>query len=274
MTTIQAIVLGIIQGLTEFLPISSSGHLVIFPFFMNWHPPEKEMFIFNVLVQMGTLVAVIIYFYKDLLAIITDFFRNLFKGTPFATKNARTGWLLIIATIPAGMAGIFLKDLVEKTFGSPLFVGIALIVTAVLMILAEKVNLKIKKGYDITLIDALIIGLFQSLAIFPGLSRSGLTISGGMTRHIKRKPAARFSFLMSIPIMLAAGALSGYQMVTQVPNLGDFLPVMIIGFLTSMIVGYVAIRWLLKFLSNHSLTYFSIYCFLIGTLTIVISQVR
>ena len=269
MTIFQAIILGIIQGLTEFLPVSSSGHLVILPHFLNWNLPEKEAFIFDVLVQLGTLVAVIFYFRKDLFAILSDFFKDLFKGKPFASLNARLGWLIIAATIPAGLAGLFLQDVVEKTFSSPLFAGIALLFTALLMLLAERLSLKIGEIEDITLWDALIIGLFQALAIFPGISRSGSTISAGMLRSKKRPAAARFSFLISIPIMLAAGSLSTYQLVTEVPNLGDFIPVMVIGFIIAMVVGYLAIRWLIKFLSNHSLVYFSIYCFIIGSITIL-----
>lgn len=270
MTVIQAIVLGIIQGLTEFLPISSSGHLVILPFFLNWQLPAKEMFVFNVLVQIGTLVAVIFYFRKDLAGIIIDFISQLVAGTPFATHDARMGWLLIAATIPAGLAGIFLQDIVEEAFSSPLLAGIALLVTAVLMFLAERFSMKIGDAKDITLLDAVIMGLMQSLALFPGISRSGSTISGGMLRHLQREAAGKFSFLMSIPIMLAAGGLSTYQMVTEVPNLAEFLPVMAIGFLTAMVVGYLAIRWLLRFLVNHSLVYFSIYCTLLGLVTIFV----
>ncbi|MFW5713261.1 MAG: undecaprenyl-diphosphatase UppP [Brevefilum sp.] len=270
MTIFQAILLGILQGLTEFLPISSSGHLVILPFFLNWRLPQKEMFIFNVLVQNGTLVAVILYFWQDIWRIIKGFFRQLFQGTPFASHEARLGWLLIAASIPAGLAGLFLQDLVERTFSSPLVAGIALIVTAILLIIGEKVSLNLGDAHDITLVDALIMGLMQSLALFPGISRSGATISGGMMRHLKRESAARFSFLMAVPIMLAAGGLSTYQMFTEVSDLGVFLPLMAVGFITAMIVGYIAIRWLLRFLVNHALYYFSIYCFLLGGATILI----
>ena len=271
MTFLQAIILGILQGLTEFLPISSSGHLVILPFFLNWQLPEKEMFLFNVLVQVGTIVAVIIYFWKDLIAIITDFFKQLFSGTPFATTNARLGWLLIVATIPAGLAGLFLQDLVEASFTSPLFAGIALMVTAILMILGEIISHRIGGTEDITLQEALFMGVMQSLALFPGISRSGATISGGMMRHLRREAAGKFSFLMAVPIMLAAGGLSTYQMVTEVPDLMSFLPIMAIGFITALVVGYIAIRWLLRFLVKNSLIYFSIYCIMLGIATILVS---
>ncbi|MDY6867495.1 MAG: undecaprenyl-diphosphatase UppP [Chloroflexota bacterium] len=271
MTILQAILLGVIQGITEFLPISSSGHLVILPFFLNWNLREKEMFIFDVLVQLGTLVAVIIYFRRELIAIAKDFFKQLFKGTPFASHEARLGWLLILATIPAGLAGLLFQDVVENAFSSPLFSGIALLITAVLLFLGERISQNIGDIKDITVFKALIMGLMQSLALFPGISRSGATISGGMMCHLKRESAGRFSFLMSIPIMLAAGALSTYQMITEVSNLTQFVPTMIIGFLSAMIVGYIAIRWLLRFLVNHSMVYFSVYCALLGGVTILIS---
>ncbi len=274
MTIIQAILLGIIQGITEFLPISSSGHLVILPFFLNWQLPEKETFIFNVLVQIGTLVAVVFYFRKDLALIIADFFKQLLAKTPFATHAARVGWLLIAATIPAGLAGVFFADVVEEAFGSPLVAGVALLVTAGMMLLAEHVSQNIGGEQDITFLTALSMGVMQILAMLPGVSRSGATISGGMLRHLRRDAAGKFSFLMSIPIMLAAGGLSAYQMVTEVPDLGAFLPIMAVGFLTAMVVGYIAIRWLLKFLVSHSLAYFSAYCALLGSLTIVLWVVK
>ena len=270
MSIFQAIVLGIIQGLTEFLPISSSGHLVILPFFLNWQLPQKEAFIFNVLVQIGTLVAVLITFRKELRDILVGFFQQLGKGTPFATPEARMGWLLIVATIPAGLAGLFLKDVVEQTFSSPLFAGIALLVTGLIMVIAERVNLRIKESTDITLLDALVMGGMQALALFPGISRSGATIAGGMMRHIHRKDSGNFSFLMSIPIMIAAGGLSTYEMLTEVTNLSEFLPIMAVGFITAGVVGYLAIRWLLTFIKSHSLVYFSAYCFVLGAVTILL----
>ena len=274
MSTIQAVFLGIIQGITEFLPISSSAHLVLFPFFLNWNLPEKELFIFNVLVQMGTLVAVIFYFRKELSLLIADFVKQLFAGKPFSTLNAKTAWLLIAATIPAGLAGLLLSDLVEDAFGSPLFSGIALLITAVLLILAEKISQRTGDDNDINFVTALWMGTAQILAIFPGISRSGSTISGGMFRHLRRESAAKFSFLMSIPIMLGAGGYSVYKMVKEISNLGSFLPIIAVGFLTSLVVGYISISWLLKFLKKHSLAYFSIYCFALGGLTIFIWVMR
>ena len=270
MSIFQAIILGIVQGLTEFLPISSSAHLVLVPYFLNWQLPEKEMFVFDVLVQLGTLVAVIFYFRKELAAIIGGFFKQLFAGKPFATHEARLGWLLILATIPAGLVGLLLQDQVEQTFASPLFTGLALLVTALLMFIGERVSQKVGDLEDVTFLTALVMGLMQALALFPGISRSGATISGGMFRHLKRESAGKFSFLMSVPVMLAAGALSTHTMVTEVPNLASFLPIMAIGFITAMVVGYFSIRWLLQFLNQHPLTTFSVYCAALGGITILV----
>lgn len=269
MSIFHAIILGIVQGLTEFLPISSSAHLVLTPWLLNWNLPEKQLFVFDVLVQLGTLVVVIIVFWRDLVAIFSAFFKQLFAGKPFATHEARLGWLLIVATIPAGLAGLFLNDIVGQAFSSPLVVGVALLITAGLMVLAEVVSKKIGDLNDVTLGTAIFMGLMQALALFPGISRSGSTISGGMLRNLDRESAGRFSFMMSIPIMLAAGGLSTYQMVTEVPNLGEFLPVMAVGFVTAMVVGYLSIRWLLRFLVSHSLVWFAAYCALLGGMVIV-----
>jgi undecaprenyl-diphosphatase len=274
MTIIQAIILGIVQGLTEFLPISSSGHLVALPYILNWDLPADQMFVFDILVQVGTLAAVIVYFWKDLVAIIKAFFQGIFSGKPFASHEARLGWMLIVATIPAGLAALFLKDLVEQAFSSPLATGIALLVTALMMWIGERVSKKMGDLDGINFGTALVMGLMQILALFPGVSRSGSTMSGGLFRNLKRESAGKFSFLMSIPIMLAAGVYSTYQMVTEVPDVMSFLPIMAVGFLTAAIVGYLSIRWLLKFLVNHSLATFSIYCAALGSFLILMSWLR
>jgi undecaprenyl-diphosphatase len=272
MNILQAIVLGIIQGLTEFLPISSSAHLIIFSYFLDWEIPSLT---FNVLVQIGTLGAVIFYFRRDLYHIAKSFVKQLLRRAPFATHEARLGWLLILATIPAGVIGFVFKSDIEGVFASPLFAGIALIVTAILMLLAEKFSFQIGDINDIKFPDALVMGLMQALAIFPGISRSGATISGGMFLHLKRKDAGRFSFLMSIPIMLAAGVLETYEMITTttMPDFVSFIIPMAAGFFTALIVGYVAIRWLLNFIVTHSLRWFSLYCLILGSITIVLTWI-
>ena len=273
MTILQAILLGIIQGITEFLPISSSAHLVLVPFLLNWKLAEKEAFVFDVLVQMGTLIAVIIYFRKDLVAIIKAFVQGIIKREPFKDYDSRSGWLIILATIPAGLIGMLFKDKIEASFGNVVMVAIMLLITAGLMFAAERLGKKTRSGESLSWLDTLVMGLFQAAAVFPGISRSGATISGGLLRQLERKTAARFSFLMSIPIMAAAGLLSVFDLL-ELPNLSSFLPVMSVGFITAEVVGYLAIAWLMKFLTKKPLWYFSIYCVVIAVVTLIVNYVR
>lgn len=270
MTVVQSILLGVIQGLTEFLPISSSGHLVIVPYLLGWQIPATDAFIFDVLVQMATLVAVIVYFWNDLIAIAKALFLGLKNKSPMNTPLARLGWNLILATIPAGIIGLLLKDTVKNTFSNPKLTALALFLTATLLVIAERVGKRDRKLEQLDWKDALWIGFLQVLAIFPGVSRSGATIAGGMTRDLGRPSAARFSFLMSIPIMLAAGMSATYDLI-QNSNAMEILPTFIPGFISAAVVGYLAIRWLLRFLVGHSLYIFAGYCTVMGLLVIVSS---
>jgi undecaprenyl-diphosphatase len=272
MTILQAVILGIVQGLTEFLPVSSSAHLVLVPYFLGWHIPQEQVFPFDVLVQVGTLLAVIIYFRKDLYMIIKAMVSSLAKGKPFEVGVNRLGWLIILASVPAGVVGILLKDTVEKSFQSPLITGLFLLGTAILLVAAEYFKHSERDLDDIGTRDSLWIGITQALSIFPGISRSGATISGGMSRHIRRESAARFSFLMAVPIMAAAGLLSILDLLS-LPNLQDFLPVMAIGLITSFVIGYLAIHWLLGYLKSHSLRPFALYCFSLGAIAIILNYV-
>jgi undecaprenyl-diphosphatase len=273
MSLLEAIILGIVQGLTEFLPVSSSAHLVLVPFLMGWSLPEDQVFVFDVLVQLGTLLAVIVYFWKDLLAIITGFVRALLRGQPFGDPSARMGWYLILATIPAGLFGVLVKDQVEAAFSSPPLTAVFLFVTASLLIFSERMGKRTRGLDQINWKDALWIGTAQALSVFPGISRSGSTIAGGISRDLERPAAARFAFLMSIPIMLAAGLLAALDL-AEVPNLGNFLPLIAAGFITSSVVGYLAIRWLLSYLMRHSLNAFAYYCIAIATLTLIVYALR
>lgn len=270
MTLIQSILLGIIQGLTEFLPISSSGHLVIIPKLLGWQIPAQEAFIFDVLVQVATLLAVITYFWQELLTIIKAFITGILRRTPFEDPFSRLGWYLILATIPAGVIGLTIKNLVEQAFNSLAAAGFFLLITAGLLFLAERLGNRNRKIDSLNWVDAIWIGLFQALAIFPGVSRSGSTITGAMIRGLERPSSARFSFLMSIPIMLAAGLSASLDLV-GIPNLTGILPIFIPGFITAAVVGYISIRWLIGYLTHHSLTVFSVYCVLVGLLAIIVS---
>lgn len=273
MTLFQSIILGIVQGLTEFIPVSSSAHLVLVPYWLGWNFPIEQVFVFDVLVQLGTLLAVIVYFWHDLVTIFGAALRGLAKGKLFDDPDARLGWLVVLATIPAGIAGILLKKTVGNAFISPMLTATLLLGTSVLLILAEIFGRQRSDLKELTPMDAVIIGFFQAISIFPGISRSGATITGGLVRKLDRTSAARFSFLMSIPIMIAAGGYSAFDLLA-VPNLASFLPILAAGFIAAAIVGFLSIKWLLGFLRNHSLYIFAVYCAMIWLATFVIYQIR
>lgn len=273
MSIIQSIILGIIQGLTEFLPISSSGHLVLVPFIFDWNLDPELVFLFDVLVQIGTLLAVLIYYRGRLVDIARAFIHGITIREPFREFDSRLGWYLILATIPAIIVGLVINGLVEKAFNSPSAVGLFLFVTAGLLLVAERFGKQSKVLPQINAKDAIWIGFSQVLSIFPGVSRSGATITGGMLRGLDRKDAADFSFLMSIPVMIGAGVFSLVKL-SQAPELFTYIPQLLIGFFVSAIVGYLSIAWLLNFLKKQSLKWFSLYCGLLGILVLGIGYVR
>ncbi|MBV6396364.1 MAG: Undecaprenyl-diphosphatase [Anaerolineales bacterium] len=265
MNLFQSILLGILQGLTEFIPVSSTAHLLIGQTLLDI-PASDAMFSFLVIVQLGTLVSLFAFYWKDLLAI--------FKATlnfRHSTAERNLGFCIVIATIPALLAGYLLKDAVETLFQQPMLeAGIRLITAAALLALAEWLTKKNRNLDSLTWLDALFVGAMQVIAVFPGASRSGATISGGMFRGFDRPSAARFAFLLSAPVMLAAG---GYELldVIQTPNIAAFLPLLAAGFVTAAIVGWFAIKWLIGYLSKHSLYIFAVYCAVIGTAALVAS---
>ncbi len=268
MTIIQAIILGIIQGITEFLPISSSAHLVIVPFLFKWDLPEQQVFPFDVLVQVGTLAAVIIYFRKDIWRLVAGFIQSCVKRQ-WDDAQFRLGINLILASIPAGILGLALNDFIESLFHQAGVSGIFLLVTALFLFIAERLGKRQKSMEGISKVDALLVGFAQAFAMLPGISRSGATIATGMLRNLKRDDAARFSFLMSIPVMFMAGLLSSLDLL-QMPEVGTFLPVMLVGFFVAGVVGYLAIHWLIQYLRTKPLYLFSIYCAVVGIVIVVL----
>jgi undecaprenyl-diphosphatase len=267
MNFFHAFLLGFIQGLTEFIPVSSTAHLLIGQNLLGI-PSSDAMFSFLVIVQLGTIVSLVVYFWKDLLRLVRAFFAR-----PFSTLENKLGWYIIIATIPALLAGYLLKTAVETLFKTPLLeAAIRLLITAALLVLAEWFE-KHSRGLEkMTWLDALLIGFAQVIAIFPGASRSGTTISAGMALGLERKSAARFAFLMSIPVMLAAG---GYQLldVIKMPNLSNFLVPLAVGFVIAAIVGWFAVKWLLGYLHRHSLFIFAAYCAIVGSTCLVFALI-
>jgi undecaprenyl-diphosphatase len=263
MTPLQALILGIIQGATEFLPISSSGHLVLVPWLLNWDLDPATAFIFNVLVQWGTILAVILYFRRELLSMITAVLRGISRRRPFEGTDARLAWLILLASVPAAVLGLLLKPAIVKAFDSPLAVSFFLLVTAGLLFISERLHRADKPMKALNWVDSLWIGLAQALALFPGISRSGSTIAGGLLRSLKREDAARFSFLLAIPTMLGAGTIALLDL-SSIPDPGSQLLSLFIGFASAAIVGMATIHWLLSYLRRHSLDIFAIYCTVVG----------
>ena len=264
MNLFDAFLLGIIQGLTEFIPVSSTAHLLIGQQVLNIASNDL-VFAFLVIIQIGTLLSLLVLFWKDLFSLAKAFFAQ-----PFSTPENKLAWNIIFATIPAALIGFLLRDMIEGLFSWPLLqASIRLFSAAILLSLAEWLGKRVRQLESMGPLDAVIIGCFQIIAVFPGASRSGTTISGGMFRGFDRPSAARFAFLMSIPIMLAAG---GYQMinVAHLPGLTRFLPALAVGFTTAAIVGWFAVRWLLHYLAGHSLYVFSAYCAIVGTVVLIL----
>jgi undecaprenyl-diphosphatase len=273
MTIFSSFILGILQGLTEVIPVSSTAHLLIAEHLLRIPPADPALFSYNVLIELGTTIALIVYFWKDLWMIIKAVIRGLVQRKPFEDFKARLGWLIVLATIPALLAGLLLKQAVEKLFTNPLLESaIRLLITAVVLGLVEWLGKRNRKLDSINWLDALFFGVAQVLSVFPGASRSGTTMAGGMTRGFDRPSAARFAFLMSAPVMLAAGGYESLDLL-KMPNLGSFLPLLVVGFVVAAIIGWLSIKWLLSYLNNHSFYIFAIYCAVIGVACLVIALI-
>lgn len=273
MSILQAIVLGIVQGATEFLPISSSAHLVLTPWVLNWTIDDEISLAFNALVQVGTIVAVFAYFWDDLWRLARAAIEGLLKREPFGTTDARLAWLVVLATVPGVVFGVLAADLIEAAFESPVGVSAILLANAALLTVAERIGSRTRPLDATDWRDALLMGVFQALAIFPGISRSGSTIVGGMLRGLTRPAAARFSFFMSVPILIGAGVFTGADLVAA-GNLLAYLDVLVIGFVAAAIVGYLSIHWLLRYVANNPLYPFAVYCAVLGIGGLVFSVVR
>jgi undecaprenyl-diphosphatase len=274
---LDAAFLGLIQGLTEFLPISSTGHLTLAGKLLNLiseeHPEHWTAFI--AVIQLGTLLAVLIYFFNDLIAIVRDFINeNLINRKKFISQNlnSKLGWLIIVGTIPIVIIGLLFKDQIEGAFTKNLYViSSSLIILALILFLAEKISRFKKDISDVTVFDSIMIGIAQAVSLIPGSSRSGTTITAGLFLGLKRDVAARFSFLLSVPAVLASGLLQLYEALSFINN--EMILNMIIATIVSAVSGYIAIDFLIKFLKKNSTMVFIIYRIILGvSILILISQ--
>lgn len=274
MSIIEAIVLGIVQGITEFLPISSTGHLTLAGKFMGLisdkNPEHWTSFI--AVIQLGTMISIFVYFWKDLWNIFIEFLQNNFqKRLKYSEQslNSKLGWMIIAGTIPIVVVGLLFKDMIEGALTKNLYViSGSLIVLAIILAIAEK-TAKFKKDIkDVTMLDSILIGLAQAVALIPGSSRSGTTITGGLFLGLKRDVAARFSFLLSVPAILASGLLQLKESLAFINY--DLALNLIVATVVSGISGYLAIDFLLKFLKKNSTFVFIFYRIALGVLILVL----
>ena len=268
MSLFEAIILGIAQGLTEFLPISSTAHLRIVPALAGWQDPGAA---FTAIVQIGTLIAVLIYFFRDIVTISGAVIKGLMNASPLGTPDAKMGWMIAAGTIPIVVFGLLFKTEIETSLRSLYWISAALITLAIILSLAEwLIKKRIAKGIepksmsDIRWKEALIIGLVQSIALIPGSSRSGVTITGGLFMNLSRETAARFSFLLSLPAVFAAGIYQLYKSWGSLMASTNDLVNLIVATLVAGIVGYASIAFLITFLKQHSTAVFIIYRIALG----------
>jgi len=263
MSILQIVVLGIVQGLTEFLPVSSSAHLVLVPYFTHWKDQGLE---FDVALHVGSLVAVLIYFRQDLLAMSKAWFASVFKQQH--SQESRLAWGILFATLPAGLIGLAFNDMVEHNLRLPLVVAGTTLFYGALLGVADWAGKRERGEYSLSWKEMLLIGCAQALALIPGTSRSGITMTVGLFLGLTRTAAARFSFLLSVPIIAAAGAHDGLKLLKNPAN-ADW-QAMGLGMIVSAITAYLCIALLLKWLSRASLMPFVVYRFALGTFLLFI----
>ncbi len=268
MELFQAFILGAVQGLGEFLPISSSAHLIITPYFFNW---TDQGLAFDIALHWGTLIAVVAYFRKELWNLVRGFWHSLLPSTRNFQNNIyqKLSWLILAATIPAAIIGKIFESQVETALRNPMLIAGTLTIVGFLLLASDRYGSKLKNFSKISWVNAIVIGLSQAAAIVPGVSRSGATITAGLLQGLTREDAAKFSFLMSVPIIFGAGLLK----LSEISHIQNHGPV-VVGFLSSMVFGFLAIKYMLRYISNRSFAAFAWYRFALAVLIAVVYYLR
>ncbi len=266
MSILEAIVLGVVQGLTEFLPISSTAHLRVVPAFAGWPDPGAA---FTAITQLGTMLAVVIYFRTDLIRIARTWVRSLREPRLRSELDARMGWYLIVATIPISIFGLAFEDQIETGARDLYLIGGALIVLGLILLAAEQVGSRTRGLERVNRRDAIVVGFAQALALIPGVSRSGATITAGLFLGLERETAARFSFLLSIPAVVLSGLFQLVSLLEEPDDTGAVA--LVVATLMAFVAGYAAIAFLLRFLVTHTTKIFVVYRVVLGTVVIVLA---
>jgi undecaprenyl-diphosphatase len=285
-TILESIILGIVQGATEFIPISSSAHLIIVPWLFGWSDPALTSLTFDVALHLGTLLAVLAFFARDWLRLIRAFFQSIAERRIGTDPDRRLAWLVVIGTIPGGIAGVLFESKLDALFHQPgvPITPIAMIIMAViiagfgvLLLLADHLARHVQGMQDLNLKNTLLIGLSQALAVFPGVSRSGSTITTGLALGLKRETAAKFSFLLSAPIIAGAGLKSLWEIYSGLKTgavAQTDLILFPIGFIMAAISGFLCIRLLLNYLQKHNINIFVYYRWALALLVVVVALLR
>lgn len=286
MLIFQAIILGIVQGLAEFIPISSSAHLIIVPWLFHWDDPVLDSLSFDVALHMGTLVALLLFFAADWIRLIRAGVASIVERKIGGDPDRKLAWLILIGTIPGGIAGVLGESKITELFHKPnapiqpaamIALAVLLALLGLALFIAERIARHLRGLESITLKDALLIGLAQAFAIFPGVSRSGSTITAGLALGLQREAAARFSFLLSAPIIAGAGAKSLYDIFKDIRGgmiTPDELVLFPIGVVVAGISGYLCIKYLLRYLQSHSTDIFVYYRWALAVVIILVALAR
>ena len=264
MDSVQSFILGVVQGITEFLPISSTAHLVLVPWFFSWHDAGLP---FNIALHLGSLIAILIYFYQDWKRIITEFIKCTFRGSFKENNDGRLGLFLVIGTIPGIISGFLFESYASGILRNPLSIAAALAIFGLFLYFADRNSSNTKEIKDMDLKDCLYFGVAQAFAIIPGVSRSGVTITGGLLRNFKREDSARFSFLLSAPLITGATVLESRYISNEIFTRPQF----IIGVVSSAVTAYFVIRFLLAFLRRQDFKIFVVYRLILALLIVVIT---
>lgn len=266
MNYFDAVVLGIVEGLTEFLPVSSTGHLTLAEKLLGHRIDDPSVTAYTAVIQMGAIAAVIIFFAKDIWAIASAWCKGLVKPEYRGSFEHRMGWYVIVGSIPIGVVGLLGKDLISGPLRSLWVVAAALVAWSAVMVFAERTGRQDRGERQLTMTDALVVGLLQCVALVPGVSRSGATISTGLIRGLDRVAATRLSFFLSIPALLAAGLYELKDALGGDIGLGQ----VVVGTVVAFVVGYASVAWLLKFVAHHSISWFVPYRVVLGVVLLVL----
>jgi undecaprenyl-diphosphatase len=258
---VQAAVLGVVEGLTEYLPVSSTGHLTVVERMLGLPTDADAVTAFTAVIQVGAIAAVILYFRREIAAVIVAFVRGAFRPAERDSADYRLAWYVVVGSIPVGIAGFALRHVIEGPLRSVWAVAIGLLVWSAAMVYAERAARQDRAEDELTLSDAVVVGLFQVVSLVPGVSRSGATISGGLLRGLDRVAATRFAFLLSIPALVGAGA---FELPSALGEDGIGVGALAVGTAISFVVGYASIAWLLRFVAHHSIAKFVPYRVLVG----------